>query len=116
MVQPVHTVASRMVGRWWIDMPKVSKPLNDAQVRALVHPLVHSRDDDRDPPRWRKGDSINTPTRVNVGGDPPGLMIQITPAGSKSWIMRTVTAGRRREIGLGAYPTVSLSKARDKAA
>jgi integrase len=44
-------------------------------------------------------------------------MIQVSRNGSKSWIMRTTTAsGKRREVGLGAYPTVPLAKARDMAA
>lgn len=98
-------------------MPRVAKVLNDRQVRALAHPLVHAEDDSRDPPRWRKGDPIKTPLRVSVGGDPPGLMVQVTRAGSKSWILRVAGAnGLRREIGLGAYPTVPLAKAREKAA
>ena len=94
-------------------MPRVAKTLNDPQVRALAHPGVHAKDDSRDPPRWRKGDPITTPIRVAVGGDPPGLMVQVSRAGSKSWIMRTSTiSGKRREVGLGAFPGVSLSEAR----
>lgn len=63
--------------------------------------------------------------RKSVGGSPPGLMIQITPTGSASWILRTTYAGKRREYGLGSYrrkdgrsgetPQVSLSKARSEA-
>lgn len=63
--------------------------------------------------------------RKSVGGDPKGLVIQITPRGSASWILRTTWAGKQREYGLGSYrregatsreaPAVSLSKARKKA-
>ena len=63
--------------------------------------------------------------RKSVGGLPSGLMIQISPAGSASWILRTTFAGARREYGLGSYrrvgatsrelPQVSLSKARTEA-
>lgn len=49
-----------------------------------------------------------------VGGV-SGLQLQITPGGSKSWLLRTMIGGTRRSIGLGAYPEVSLSGARDKA-
>nr|WP_276309840.1 site-specific integrase [Chromatocurvus halotolerans] len=49
-----------------------------------------------------------------VGGV-PGLLIQVTPSGSKSWLLRTLIGGRRRHIGLGPYPAVSLADARRKA-
>lgn len=44
-----------------------------------------------------------------------GLMLQISPSGARSWILRTTIAGRRREIGLGSYPAVSLKDAHAKA-
>lgn len=63
--------------------------------------------------------------RKTVGGDPSGLIIQITPAGSATWLMRITAGGKRREIGLGSYRranavagetgNVSLTKARIKA-
>ena len=43
-----------------------------------------------------------------------GLQLQITGA-AKSWILRTMVGGKRRRMGLGSYPGVSLAKARDKA-
>ncbi len=49
-----------------------------------------------------------------VGGV-AGLLLQITPGGSKTWLLRTVVGGARRGIGLGAYPEVSLADARDRA-
>lgn len=42
-------------------------------------------------------------TRIAVGGRPPGLLIQVTPAGSASWIFRMVQSGRRMDRGLGPY-------------
>ena len=48
-------------------------------------------------------------------GDGNGLYLNIAPAGSKSWVQRIVIDGRRRDIGLGSYPTISLSKAREMA-
>ena len=41
----------------------------------------------------------------SVGG---GLYLHVGPTGRKSWIQRINIDGRRREIRLGAYPTVSL--------
>jgi hypothetical protein len=49
-----------------------------------------------------------------VGGV-AGLGLQVTPTGARSWSLRTLIAGKRREIGLGGFPTVQLAAARDKA-
>ena len=49
-------------------------------------------------------------------GDGAGLYLNIAPGGSKSWVQRIVVAGRRRDIGLGGYPTVGLADARVLAA
>lgn len=54
------------------------------------------------------------PTTYNVGGI-TGLQIQVQPSGNKSWLLRIVIGGKRREIGLGAYPDTGLAAARDKA-
>ena len=49
-------------------------------------------------------------------GDGAGLYLYIAPSGSKSWVQRIVVNGRRRDIGLGGYPTVGLAEARTQAA
>lgn len=49
-----------------------------------------------------------------VGGV-SGLMLQIVPTGGKSWILRTIVGERRRHIGLGGYPDVTLAQARERA-
>lgn len=48
-------------------------------------------------------------------GDGGGLYLRIGPTGAKSWILRTVVHGKRKEYGLGAVSLVSLAEARDKA-
>ena len=48
--------------------------------------------------------------------DGGGLYLQITEAGARSWVYRFSLAGRRRDMGLGAYPAVSLALARKLAA
>lgn len=48
--------------------------------------------------------------------DGGGLYLNVTSAGTKSWLFMWVRDGKRREMGLGAYPAISLSKARAKAA
>ncbi|MCP1416893.1 integrase [Pseudomonas laurylsulfativorans] len=44
--------------------------------------------------------------------DGDGLRLVVKPTGRKSWLLRFQLAGRRREMGLGSYPEVSLKKAR----
>ena len=45
--------------------------------------------------------------------DGNGLFLNVTPKGSKSWVLRYTVAGRRRDIGLGSYPKVGLADARE---
>lgn len=71
-------------------MPKVAKELSALEVKRLAAPGVHF-----------------------VGGC-PGLILQISPAGSKSWILRTRVDGKRKHIGLGSFHSVSLADARSK--
>lgn len=47
--------------------------------------------------------------------DGGGLYLQISPAGTKSWIFRFTLNGRAREMGLGSKNTVSLADAREAA-
>jgi len=54
------------------------------------------------------------PGQHAVGGV-PGLLLRVTSSGAASWILRTTIAGKRRDIGLGGYPEVSLAKARSEA-
>ncbi|MFC0340767.1 tyrosine-type recombinase/integrase [Paracoccus niistensis] len=48
-------------------------------------------------------------------GHVKGLALQITPKGSRSWLCRVTVDGQRRNIGLGPYPTISLSEAKRQA-
>ena len=48
--------------------------------------------------------------------DGNGLYLQVQPSGARSWIQRIVIRGRRRELGLGGFPLVSLKEARAQAA
>ena len=72
-------------------MPKIAKELSALQVSRLTEPGHHS-----------------------VGGV-TGLYLYVTPTGARSWVLRTVIAGKRRHMGLGAFPSVTLSMAREKA-
>ncbi len=41
--------------------------------------------------------------------------MQISKSGTKSWLMRVMVGGKRREIGLGGYPDVTLAGAKEAA-
>lgn len=85
-------------------MPKRAKELSALAVRNLKYRPNHARD------------GRQLPCLHAVGGV-GGLYLQITPSGEgKSWVLRTVVGARRRGIGLGPYPEVSLANARELAA
>lgn len=69
-------------------MPKVAKELSALEVGRLKEPGLHA-----------------------VGGV-AGLHLQVAPGGSRSWICRLTVGGRRRDVGLGAYPGTGLADAR----
>ena len=48
--------------------------------------------------------------------DGGGLYLVVTESGRRNWVLRYQLNGRRRDKGLGSYPMVSLSDARNKAA
>lgn len=50
----------------------------------------------------------------SVGGV-AGLHLQVAPGGARTWILRITIAGKRRDMGLGGFPDVPLTQARDKA-
>ena len=47
--------------------------------------------------------------------DGNGLYLEVQPSGTRSWIQRLAIRGRRRELGLGGFPLVSLKEARAQA-
>ena len=56
--------------------------------------------------------TLKRPGRYRCGAS---LYLLIAPAGTRSWVQRLVVDGKRRDIGLGGWPTTSLSEARDAA-
>lgn len=48
-------------------------------------------------------------------GDGRGLFLYVKPSGARSWVLRYQVQGRRRDLGLGAFPDVSLAMARERA-
>ncbi|MEZ5755693.1 MAG: integrase arm-type DNA-binding domain-containing protein [Paracoccaceae bacterium] len=77
-------------------MPKVAEELGALDVKRLTHP-------------GGKGNAM-----IAVGGV-SGLYMQVTPKNGKTWVLRVLVGKKRRDIGLGGFPTVTLAQARDKA-
>lgn len=72
-------------------MPRKSKELSALEVGRLAEPGLHF-----------------------VGGV-AGLAMQVQPSGARSWVLRFSVAGKRREMGLGGFPDVTLADARRRA-
>jgi integrase len=47
--------------------------------------------------------------------DGSGLLLEVRTGGGRAWIFRYMLQGKRRDMGLGAYPAVGLAEARRKA-
>lgn len=77
-------------------MPKLAGELGPLDVKRLSH-------------SGGKGNAM-----FAVGGV-AGLYMQVTPKGGKTWVLRVKVGEKRRDIGLGGFPTVTLAQARDKA-
>jgi integrase len=52
---------------------------------------------------------------MHAVGGVAGLYLHVAPGGARTWILRIVIASRRRDMGLGGFPDVTLAAARDKA-
>lgn len=54
----------------------------------------------------------SVPYRTFEGGEIPGLCIQVTPTGTRTFYLQHTSHGKRRFYRLGQYPHLSLSAAR----
>jgi integrase len=54
--------------------------------------------------------------RTGRHSDGGGLYLNVSKSGSKSWVFIWARERRKREMGLGPFPAVSLAKARERAA
>ena len=72
-------------------MPRLAKELGALEVSKIEAPGLH------------------------FVGRVQGLALQVTAGSGRSWLLRVVIGGKRREMGLGAYPGVTLALAREKA-
>jgi integrase len=61
--------------------------------------------------------TVKAEKKAGRHADGGGLYLNVGPTGKKSWLFMWVPkGGKRREMGLGAYPTTTLARARAKAA
>ena len=58
---------------------------------------------------------VRTETQPGRHNDGDGLYLFVRSGGSKSWVLRYRDGQRLRDMGLGAYPEVSLAEARERA-
>ncbi len=70
----------------------------------------------------RKAAELNAPAVSRIDepgmhavGTVAGLYLQMLESGARTWILRSVIGGKRRDMGLGGYPGVTLAQAWDKA-
>ncbi len=56
--------------------------------------------------------NMTAPGRHFVGET---LYLMVWPSGSKSWVQRLRIGGKRKDLGLGPYPAITLAQAREKA-
>jgi integrase len=82
-------------------MPVKTREMSATEVRRLSHSVSKAT-----------GKEYNG---LHSVGGVAGLLLQVTPTGAKSWVYRTYIASKRRSIGLGGFPDVTLTQARDKA-
>lgn len=72
-------------------MPKIAKELSAVEVRRLG-------------------------AGMHAVGGVAGLHLQVTDGGARSWLLRVRVGEKRRELGLGSFPEVTLARARERAA
>ena len=87
-------------------MPRKAKVLSALEVGNLKSSIVQN------PASPRHGEPFTT---YHPAGGVAGLLLRVTPTGAKSWILRVRVGNRRRDIGLGGYPDITLSQARERA-
>jgi integrase len=63
----------------------------------------------------RLSDRTTRNLKPGLHADGGGLYLQVTTGGARSWILRTLIHGKRRDMGLGGWPVISLAEAREKA-
>lgn len=69
----------------------------------------------RRPERALSARFVETVTKPGKYFDGQGLFLRVARNGARQWVQRIVIQGKRRELGLGSPPAVTLAAARKKA-
>lgn len=72
-------------------MPRKAKELSAVEVRRITKPGNHA-----------------------VGGV-DGLLLKVKATGARSWVLRIKVGDKRRDVGLGGFPSTTLAQARERA-
>lgn len=83
-----HIASSKLMG---LTMGQKTKPLASIEVQRLRTPGLH------------------------FVGEVAGLALLVKATGARSWILRCSIAGKRRDMGLGGFPDVTLADAHRRA-
>ena len=100
-------------------MAKKVPEMSATAVRNLRHGTV--KGDPRRAEESRKGAIGDPCVAYHTVGGVAGLLLQCRPPldgdkiGTRSWILRITVGAKRRDIGLGGYPDVTLAQARERA-
>jgi len=78
------------------DMPRIAKPLTNTQIKSAVS----------------KAKKVSKLQELNDGS---GLKLRISAKGSASWLFNyhRPYSNKRNNIGIGAFPNISLKEARE---
>src|SRR6056297_2256897 len=73
------------------------------------------RENIRKPERALSARFVETVTKPGKYFDGQGLFLRVASNGARQWVQRITIRGKRRELGLGSPPAVTLAVARKKA-
>ena len=82
---------------------------------AYATTLKAGRKRGRHPEKALSAAFVRTVTKPGRYCDGHGLYLLVTDTGARCWVQRLTIRGRRRELGLGGFPLVTLAEAREQA-
>jgi integrase len=107
-----HTSSSFLMG---LMMERQSSTVGSSEAHGDMAPEVRKRG-------RRKVKALSpievqrlTTPGMNFVGEVAGLALLVKVTGARSWILRCSIAGKRRDMGLGGFPDVTLADARRRA-
>jgi integrase len=107
----------------WVKAWAKLDAIRDGRTAARAKPQPAPAKERAAPAKKRKRSKPLTAKRVERTTTPgryrdrivPGLLLQISESGAKSWVLRYALHGKERMMGLGSASVFSLKQARDRA-